>query len=250
MHSLDLQSQSEIELDLENRARLLTNSPDMANRWVSIAGTQYPILHLGIGNMEIFKSKVAKLESYYSSLAESELGLVEFLDIYGDDVVNLLENSIPHAASVCIGVSQKELKKKATPIELLTIVISQWAHNMEIGTIRDIYPFPDSDDDDDEEYKDNPMTIVERLMSGFHCSKEEAMRFTYPQVYMMSVSNAESYERAKRSAENESGDKSSSNMGRLKSKIEWKGRVYNHPKEMPRDEYKQYMAYVWGNKAG
>lgn len=188
--------------------------------------------------MERFKVYMKRFSELYQSFCESGLEIFDFVVIYTAEILDLLRTDIPKAASVALGVSESELKKIAHPFELLSAAAMQWIHNMEISKIKELFPHPEDEESDSGVNFDNPVAMVERLMSGGNRSFDEAIRLTYPFVYLMSVSSAEAYQKIK------SGSDEGKSSPKKPGPIEFNGVVYDSIKDLAKNPevYKAYFA--------
>lgn len=185
-------------MEQADKARLVLNSPELANRWVEFAGVRYPVLHLSLGALEQFRAFCAPIEALYLKFSESERSLVEFLSLYPIDVFTVFRNSVPQAASIVLGIQTAKIVAVARPLEAFQAVLAQWVHNLEIGALQTAFPAPENDPDEQTtpDYG-NPLSTVQKLMSAYHCSFEDALSRTTPQVYLLGVDAAWSYESMK-----------------------------------------------------
>ena len=183
------------EVTQADKARLLLNSPNLANRWVEFGNEKLPILHLSIGELEQFRAYCAPIEETYLKFADSELPLTDFLVLYRDQIIEIFQHSVPEAASIALHMPTTKIVATARPLEAFHAVLAQWVHNLEIGRLHEAFPAPQSDSDEESTLdQGNPLSTVQKLMSAYHCSFEDALNRTTPQIYLMGVDAAWSYE--------------------------------------------------------
>jgi hypothetical protein len=223
------------QLSAADAARLMLNTPDLANRFVRVGKKKFPILHLGLGSLQRFRAAIGPLEEVYSQFANSNWPIKDFLEVYRREIVGMLKEAVPLAASICLGLSVEELKRLGSPVSLLNVVISQWVHNNEIAKVQQMFPHPD-EDDEPQESDGNPMAIVERLQSAYHISEAEALSYTLPKIYMRGQSAAMSYKRAEDAAKKDDDDKPSSKP----KGVSFEGKQYKSVNDMPQDIYLRY----------
>lgn len=234
---LNIQSDEVDTLTPADRARIMLNTPDLANRFVEFGGQSLPIIHLGIAQFERFKAACSPIEELYKLFCESELPIVDFLRIYADESREIFLNYVPRGAGIATRTTTDSIREYCRPLEGLAIVLSQWLHNMEIVRLQTIFPHPEGDSNlPADPNAGNPMTILERMATSYPWSRTELLEVTGPQVYLMGVSSAWAYERAK----SESDTDHSKNGKNL--------RKPNKPakdfKKMKLNEYKNYLASV------
>jgi hypothetical protein len=184
-----------------DKARLMLNTPELANRWVEFQGKSVAILHLGIGDLERFRAATAPIEALYLKFAQSERSLVEFMLLHEREFVEMFTKDVPKAAAVVLGTIEGAVIASCCPLGAFSLVLGQWLHNQEIGALQALFPPPPDDDEDRELEGDpsanNPLAIVQKLASAYHWEKDAIMKTTVPQVYLMGNDAAWSYARIK-----------------------------------------------------
>jgi hypothetical protein len=229
-------------LSVADQARIMLNTPETANRFVVLNGVEYPILHLGIGDVALFKAAFEPLDKLYRAFVQSQLPIVDFLLSYKGDLNFVFSEAVPRVAGIVLRLSPKQATGLGSPLELLNLVIAQWTHNLEIIKIRELYPHPDEDDDYDES-DSNPVSLVERLMAAYHgMTYEGALRHSIPQVYLMGQSSAVAY--ARMEEESESNTKSNGKRRatpKKKKGIMFEGKYWPNPKSMGAARYRRYL---------
>lgn len=154
-------------------------------------------------------------------------------------VYAIMTEDIPRAAAIVLDMAEDDVKSLgAHPSDLLTAVISQWLHNLEIESLRRIFPMPPKKDDDEEmegdPSDDNPLAIVEKLASGFHWSFDDAKKITMPQMYLLSNSSAWTWHRHESKNPSDEGDPST------------KRKKTDKPiHKMTAREYKNHVREIW-----
>lgn len=233
-----LNQEVEVEdtLTAADRARIMLNTPDLANRFAEFGEATIPIIHLGIAQFERFRAACTPIEEFYKTFCESELPIVDFLRIYSDEAKQIFNVDVPKAASIATRTLVEYIYATCKPLQALAIVLAQWMHNLEIVRLQNIFPHPDPDS---TEFSDpnvgNPMTILERMAASYPWSKTELLEVTGPQVYLMGVSSAWSYERAKSDSDHKPTPK---------SKVKSNNKPDKKFKAMKLNEYKNYLASV------
>lgn len=242
-----LPSEAEARLSAADSARLLLNTPRVANRWVWVAGRRYPILHLSIADLAEFRAHSVSFENFLAA-AEREGGFAKVIHAHTREVRLLLDENVVWAAALALGLPETHVRQMgAHPLELLIAIGEQWIHNLETDYVRRLFPMPEDDDDDDDDADEaldgdpsaeNPLAIVERMASGFHWPPRETLSLTMPQVYLLSNSSAWSYARTRRRADRDpdAPDKPK------KQKLEVAGKRFKRIRDMTREEYQAYLA--------
>lgn len=221
-------------LSVKDRARLLLNSAELANRSVEFGNKTYPILHLSVGRLEKFRAAIEPIERLYMDLAGIDLPFINAIQLEHDRCVEVFKTAIPLAASIVLNIPEDEVRAKCNPIKTFEIVLAQWIHNLEISHLQDVFPHPDDDEyDSSDPNEGNPLSIIEKLASAYHWTYEEALSRTIPQIYLMGVSSAWSYEKIK------NGDSK-------KAPIQVEGKRFNNFKDMSAGEYNEYLKSVMG----
>ena len=217
-----------MEITPTDRARLMLNLPDLANRFVEFAGVKYPILHLSIGDLEQFRAACAPIEAMYLKFSQSEMSLLNFMEIYTVDLEKIFIENVPIAAGIALRLPTTKIVASNHPLEAFTAILTQWVHNLEIGALQKAFPAPESDDKEkDDQDHQNPLSTVQKLMSAYHCSFEDAISRTTPQIYLMGVDAAWSYENIK----TEGKKKHTTKAPPVKDGKRWK----------TAEEYRQYL---------
>jgi hypothetical protein len=209
----------------------------LANRYACINGSYLPILHLGLGNLERFRSAISPLEELYKLFVDSELPLLDFLEVYKVEVRSILLDTLPRCGALSLNTSLENAVNFKNPLALLNATLQQWVHNFEIGRIRKLFPHPDDEEKQREPdpSDDNPECLIERLQSAYHCSRSEALETTVPQVYLKGQSSAWAYKKAK----DESSSGSESSHG-TEDEIFFEGRKWKSFDEMGPDRAGRY----------
>lgn len=182
-----------------DKTRLLLNSTELANRWVEFCGERRPILHLSLGDLERFRVYCVPIEALYLRFAESERPFTDFLALYADDVISVLQESVPEAAAIALRMPTTKIVAAGRPLEAFHAILAQWVHNLEIGALQTAFPAPESDPDEkDTPDQGNPLSTVQKLLSAYHgLSMKAALKLTTPQVYLLGVDAAWTYESVK-----------------------------------------------------
>lgn len=216
----------------------MLNTPDLANRFTEFDGQVIPIMHLGIAKFERFRAACAAIEDLYKDFCDSELPIVDYLRLYSEEAKKVFAESVPRAAAISTGSTTEDIQTHCRPLEALAIVMSQWLHNMEIVKLQTAFPHPETDDKHKASPNDgNPMAVLERMASAYPWSRNELLEVTGPQVYLMGVSSAWSYENAK-----DDSDATRSRGG--KRSVSSPSRPAKDFKKMSSAEYKRYLASV------
>lgn len=231
-------------LNPQDRARLVLNTPDLANRSVPFGKGTIPVIHLGIGPLERFRAACVPIEDLYKKMCEVDIPVPQFLKLYKEECLQILTVSVPRAAAVAMGCSEKDIRRYCRPLDTLCVILSQWLHNQEIGKLQELFPHPESDDEEtDDPNLGNPLSIVERMASVYPWSFDELLSRTVPQIYLMGVSSAWAYEKAKASSDtpNRPGKPKTNRMP-----IEVDGQKHPNFKKMTADQYREYLNKVMG----
>ena len=187
------------EITQADRARLLLNTVDLSNRWVDFGELRYPILHLSIGDLERFRAVCTPIEELYLEFSKSELPFIDFISVYRDEILEIFQNNVPDAASIVLRLPTTKIVAVNRPLEAFHAILHQWVHNLELGWLHTAFPAPESDFDEEVDVEhQNPLSTVQKLMSAYHCSFEDAISRTTPQVYLMGVDAAWAYENIKK----------------------------------------------------
>lgn len=233
-------------ISAKDRARLLLNTPETANRFVWFDGSKVPILHLPLGKLEMFRGATEEIEQLL------HCGFSEGFNatLMGNKklVNHLIKTDLVSAASIVLNTPVTVIKKSGYgPMVILAIVLEQWVHNSEAEVIKKIFPMPPDDKQDidipDDPSEDNPLSLIERMASGYHWDIDKAITLTLPQIYLMGSSGAWSWHKS--TLKSESGDEV---HPARRSSIKLDKRVgdkkFKSFKEMTSKEYRQYMAEV------
>lgn len=244
-------------LSAADRARLMLNTPETANRWFWLGAENIPILHLGIGDLARFDAAFEPIQKLYEEFVKSDAPIPDFMIYSREEVIRLLCEHAPKAAAVILGVTPEEVRLAGSPLELLALVVAQWNHNLEIGQLAVIFPHPDGDDDDDEASDGGPLSTVDRLMSAYHgMTYSGALAQTAPQVYLMGYSSAVAYKKLedKHEAERDTPNGKPAVGKKDKRGIFFEGKWWKKPKNMGAARYKRYlgqgMAKAYQDKGG
>lgn len=228
-----------------DKARIMANDVESANRFVWVGDRMLPILHLSIVDLERFKAAVLPLER----LVEEGLdrGFSNILQNHKD--IDGLKRSVLLSASIALRMSVDEIRLCGEhPLSLIGIVLQQWAHNFEIEEIRKRFPAPPPDKDDKEAREphpadpteDNPLSVVERFSSSFHWSYNDILKLTMPQVMLISSSSSWSWYQSRQRVDKESDGSNavSSKPVELPKMVD--GKKFDKLKDMTADQYRRY----------
>jgi hypothetical protein len=231
-------SEEQNQLSPADKARLMLNLPSIANRFVEFDGKRFPVVHLGIGDLEQFRAAVAPIETLYLQFANSERSLIEFMQLHAKEIAEMFTKDVPKAASIVLGLPEGTLMAPCAPLSAFSVVLGQWLHNQEIGALQGLFPPPPDDDEERELEGDpsamNPLGIVQKLASAYHWDQEQILKTTVPQVYLMGNDAAWSYARIK-------SDSPSSSTSKRKPIIV-NGKKRSGFEGMTSAEYQQYLA--------
>jgi hypothetical protein len=234
---LALASRDSKRISARDRARLTSNLPEDANRFAWVGDRRFPILHLSIQDFERFQGAVERLQQ--TMLDAVDIGWKHALFDDPDLVLDVMLDDIPRAASIALHMSIDDVKcLGGHPADLLAVVIQQWIHNLEMESLRKIFPMPPKKEEEEDLEGDptdeNPLAIIEKLSSGFHWSFEEAKRITMPQMYLLSNSSAWTWHRHDVKNPEDSTD------GPVKKK-----KTDKPIREMTAKEYKNHVRELW-----
>jgi hypothetical protein len=195
-------------LSQRDRARLLNNLPRDANRFVYLNGERLAILHMSVEDLESFRAFTRPLEEIMQFLLENETDFARYAIEATDLHATLFKHEVVEAAALALRMKTKKLKRIATPLALLNVVVEQWLHNLEIGWLRDRFPYPPDDDEEtftDEQLgikgdpnQENPVAFAEGLCEKYHISLFEVRRHTVPHIYLLGCQAAWKAHRFKR----------------------------------------------------
>jgi len=230
-------------LSPNDRARLMLNLPNLANRFVEFNGVSYPILHLGIGDLEQFRAACTPLEELYLEFVKSELPFTAFLEVYNDEIVEILIKAVPRTASIVLGLPEAAVIASGSPLSAFSAVLAQWLHNQEIGALQALFPPPPDDEPEKELAGDpsamNPLSVVQKMASAYHWPEDAILKMTLPKIYLMGNDSAWSYATIK------------SDSTRTKKKpIIAGGKKQKNFDNMTAGDYKQYLNNVMRINAG
>lgn len=233
-------SKEQDRLTQSDHARLMLNTSDVANRYVRLKGKSYPILHLGIGKMAVFKAEFEWVERLYQEFVQSKKTLSDFLFTYRDELYELLVDHLPKAAAAILNTTEDRAKALGTPLELLNLVLSQWVHNLEIIRLKTLYPHPE-DSDEPEDETDNPLAVVERLMAAYNgMTYEAAVAHSVPQIYLMGQNSAVAYKKLEEKTGTDKKGKPA--VGKKDRRgIYFEDQWWKNPKAMGAERYKRYL---------
>lgn len=231
-----------------DRARLLTNAPRYANRFVWVGGRRHAILHLSLVDLECFRAAVERMAALVAEGAEVGFSLA--LLAQPELVRDVLKRDAVEAAAIALRLSPDEVRELgAHPLELVAVAVAQIAHNLEVDRIREIFPLPPDDEAEvdvpDDPSDANPFAVVEKLASGYHWTLDECLRKTLPQVYLLANASAWTWHRSEIRSESkaDSGDAPSrSAASRIPKQAG--GKTFKRLKDMNAAEYREYLATV------
>ncbi len=234
-------------ISAKDRARLLLNTPDTANRFVWFCGRLIPILHLPLGKLERFRGATEEMEQIlFSGFRE---GFSVTLQANKKRVNELLKTDLVLAAAIALDTSPTEIKSAGYgPMEILTMVLEQWVHNSEAEVIKQIFPMPPDDKQDievpEDPSEDNPLSLVERMASGYHWDLDKAIKLTLPQVYLMGSSGAWSWHKSELKSKQDDNDPHPARRNAVKLEKQVGDKKFKSFKEMTSTEYREYLQTV------
>ena len=228
-----------------DRARLLLNTPETANRFVWFNDRLSPILHLPLHKLERFRGATEPMEELMS--LGFEVGFKEIIFSNRKAVNEIMKTNLVEAAAIVLNITNDEVRSSGTgPMAVLSIVLEQWVHNSEAEVIKKIFPMPPNDKDDieleDDPSEDNPLALVEKMASGYHWPLEKSLELTLPQIYLMGNSSAWSWHKSE--IKSEDGDSPRKARHTMKVPKEVDGKSFKSFKEMTSTQYKQYLQDV------
>jgi hypothetical protein len=227
-------------------ARLRTNDPRLANRFIELEGIKFPILHLSLADLDIFRALTEKLDDLFSAIANETF--FKLLNDQSYELIDFMNNDIPVAASLTLHISAQECKLQFSPITLLRVVMKQWLHNFEIDRVQKLFPMPKDDENHEdlpEQPQGNPCSMDERLCSNFHWTLEQSQAITFPQAYLISNESAWSYAKIKANSDNPKGKKVTAQAPSKKGAKRFIERFGDTPQEQA-ENYRKYMEEQMG----
>lgn len=227
-------------LSPDDRARLMLNLPTLANRWVDFAGIRYPIMHLGVGDLEQFRAAIAPIETLYMELEKADLPFIPFIRAYREEIHNLLVDRVPKAAAIVLGLTEDTVITSCCPLGAFSAVIAQWLHNQEIGALQGLFPSPDGEQEvelEGDPSASNPLSIVQKMASAYHWPEADILKMTVPKIYLMGNDAAWSYAKIK-------AEKPEQGKTLKKAPIIINGKKRENFKGMTPDEYRDYLAGI------
>lgn len=234
-------------ISAKDRARLLLNTPETANRFVWYRGKLWPILHLPIGRLERFRGATEEIEKFLQ--AGFANGFEETLAANKKFANEQMKTDLVSAAAIALNVTEEDVKTSGHgPMEVLTIVLEQWVHNSEAEVIKKIIPMPPDDKDQldvpDDPSEDNPLSLIERMASGYHWDVEKSIQLTLPQVYLMGSSGAWSWYRSELKSKNNDNDVPAPRRHAVKLDKRVGDKTFKRFKDMTAAEYREYLNTV------